>query len=748
MRKLVWFSLGVTFAAFVGMYIMSDRWYLIPIGIASICLTISVLLLRRFPVIRPLSVVLLGCIIAFGWIGLFDNLYLITPRTLDGQNVVTSITVTDYSKPTQYGSVSDGMCKLEGRPYKISVFSSDELQLKPGDRITAEIAIKSTLPGASGEYPYSYARGVFLSASIKDSYDVQTSTSIPVYGYPAYMRESVKEIIQTIFSQDTLGFAIALLLGNKDYIDFETDYALKISGISHIVAVSGLHVTILFTIVQTVLLKRRWLSAILGIPVLFFFAAIAGFSPSITRACLMHSLMIIAALFDKEYDSWSALGFAVLAMILFNPWSVSNVSFQLSVLCIAGIQTFSQPIKAWVLDRTPIKEYRGKYKKHISTFASSISVSLGASIAVTPLCAYHFGVVSLVSLLTNLLTLWVISFIFCGIIIACGLALLWLPAAKAVGLAISVPINYVLNSALWISKFPLAALYTDSIFIVFWLVLVYVLIGAICVFGKKYLRLGLLISTITLCICLLASWLVPVMDECRVTVLDVGQGQCILLQSRGKTYVVDCGGDDDETAAETAIKALRSQGIYSIDGLILTHFDRDHVGGVSHFLTQMQPQKIYAPECDLLEQEAEWSIIQTEIYQTVHQMTQIRFQDAVITLVPMKTSLSVNADSLCVLFQTENCDILITGDQDISGEYDLMKMIPLPELEVLVVGHHGSRYSTSDMLLRQTKPEQAIISVGVDNHYGHPADETIERLLAAGCKILRTDQDGTVVYRR
>ena len=211
---------------------------------------------------------------------------------------------------------------------------------------------------------------------------------------------------------------------------------------------------------------------------------------------------------------------------------------------------------------------------------------------------------------------------------------------------------------------------------------------------------------------------------------------------------MDCGGDDDETAAETAIKALRSQGIYSIDGLILTHFDRDHVGGVSHFLTQMQPQKIYAPECDLLEQEAEWSIIQTEIYQTVHQMTQIRFQDAVITLVPMKTSLSVNADSLCVLFQTENCDILITGDQDISGEYDLMKMIPLPELEVLVVGHHGSRYSTSDMLLRQTKPEQAIISVGVDNHYGHPADETIERLLAAGCKILRTDQDGTVVYRR
>jgi competence protein ComEC len=100
------------------------------------------------------------------------------------------------------------------------------------------------------------------------------------------------------------------------------------------------------------------------------------------------------------------------------------------------------------------------------------------------------------------------------------------------------------------------------------------------------------------------------------------------------------------------------------------------------------------------------------------------------------------------LFQTENCDILITGDRSAAGERELMRQVDLPELEVLIVSHHGSKHSTGNALLQKTRPEVAIISVGIDNLYGHPAKETLNRLQESGCIVYRTDQHGTVVYRR
>ena len=106
-----------------------------------------------------------------------------------------------------------------------------------------------------------------------------------------------------------------------------------------------------------------------------------------------------------------------------------------------------------------------------------------------------------------------------------------------------------------------------------------------------------------------------------------------------------------------------------------------------------------------------------------------------------------NESSLCVLFQPENCDILITGDRTTAGERALLAAYPLPDLEVLIAGHHGARTSTSLELLKQTSPEVAVISVGADNRYGHPTAEVLERLELFGCKILRTDLDGTIILR-
>ena len=748
MRRLLCFSIGVAVAATIGLYFLQGQWYFLASGIAAAMLAVGIWLGLRKPQLQFLPMILLGCVLGLIWMSMFETYYLSVPRAADEKHITLTITATDYSRETTYGIAVDGFAEINGKIYKISVFLPENAAIKPGDTLTGRYTLRATLPGCSGEYAYSYSRGVFLSAKINRMPVIEEAKKLHWYSYPAVMRQNITESILAIFPEDMAGFAIALLIGDTDRIDFETDYSFKISGISHIVAVSGFHVTVLFALVHTLLGKNRWLSALIGLPVLFFFAAVVGFSPSITRACLMHGLMIIAVLFDKEYDPLSALAFAVVVMLAINPWSVTNVSFQLSVFCMVGILLFSERIKQWILSRKVFSKVKGKRKKLVASFAASVAMSIGATILVTPLCAHYFGMASLAGVITNLLTLWMVSFTFYGIIFACIIGIFYQPLGCIIAKIVSIAIQYILAIAKMIAKIPLAAVYTESIYIVFWLIFVYILLAIYLLAKRKRLVLIICCSVIGLCFALIASWTQPYMDECRVTVLDVGQGQCILLQSDGKTYVVDCGGDSDKQTAMIAVNALKSQGINSIDGMIFTHFDKDHAAGAAYLLTQIEAKMIYYPDCadeeGMMQRIASAHEGESLI---IGYLTNISYGNTKITLIPSKTDLSDNEAGLSILFQTENCDILITGDRSASGERELMHQIQLPELEVLIVGHHGSKYSTCNMLLEQTSPEIAIVSVGADNPYGHPASETLERLLDAECVIYRTDLHGTVTYR-
>ncbi len=748
MRKLLWFTIGIAAAAAVGMYGMQGQWYFLASGIAALLFGAFLLLMQRFEKLRIVTALLLGCTFGFLWMSLVDGLYLSIPRAADEKRVILTVTATDYSRQTEYGTVVEGVGKLNDRYYLLSLSLPEDAEVAPGDRLTGRFLLRATLPGCTGELQHYYSRGIFVTGKMSRMPQIDKAQKLPWYGYPALARQSIKTLICDIFPQDTAAFATALLIGDTEGIDYETDTAFKISGIRHIVAISGFHVTVLFAIVQLILFKNRWLSAIIGFPVLFLFAAIVGFSPSITRACLMHSLMILASLLEKDYDPLTALAFAVLTMLVLNFWTIANVSFQLSVCCMLGISLFSERIKLWILERRCFASLKRKRKKAAAGFAASIGMSLGATVFVTPLCAYYFGMVSLVSVLANLLTLWVITMIFYGIMLACLLGLLWGPIGIGAAWLTSWLIRYVLEAAGILAKFPLAAVYTDSVYVVFWLVFVYILLAVVLLSRKKQILLTACCAVISLCMALMASWTQPMLDECRVTVLDVGQGQSILLQGAGKTYLVDCGGDVDTKAADAAANQLLSQGIHRLDGVILTHFDRDHAAGVAYLLSRIPADVLILPNCE----DVDGILPQINgVHRgqciTIYELSQMQFSDTAITFIPSLSEESDNEGGLCVLFQTENCDILITGDRSAAGERALLRQIDLPQLEVLIVGHHGSGNSTSQMLLQQTCPEIAIISVGADNIYGHPAQQTLQRLEEAGCVIYRTDLHGTVIYR-
>ena len=749
MRKLMWLAIGFFMAAAIGMYFLQGGWYFAAAGAAALLLAVCLFMLKRIPGFRVAVACLLGCLIGFVWLSVYDSVYLSVPRAADEDRFVLTLTATDYSYESDYGCVVEGIGRLNNQLYRMRIYLPQNAEITPGDMLTARYLLRSTLPGGSADSSYHSSDGTFFTAKAFRMPDIVKAEKLPWYGYPAFVRQAIKSTLNQVFPSDTAGFAIALLIGDTDGINYETDISFKISGISHIIAVSGFHVTVLFSAVYALLGRRRLLAAMLGIPVLFFFAAVAGFSPSIMRACLMYSLMILALLFNKEYDPPTALGFAVLVMLVANPWTVTNVGFQLSVGCMVGILLFAEPIKNWIMANKVFAHVKGKRRKLIAGAAVSVGMSIGATIAVTPLCAYYFGMVSLVSVMTNLLTTWIITFIFYGIMLSFLAALIWMPLGSVIGQIIAWPIRYVLLAARCMASFPLAAVYMDSIYMVIWVLFVYILLTVFLISKRKPIFFLVCCAVITLCASLFMSWVQPRLDECRVMVLDVGQGQCILLQSEGKTFMVDCGGDSDTEAANIAARALLSQGIYSLDGLILTHYDRDHAAGAAYLLNRVPAEILYLPNCadtdgtvSAIEESHDGQLL------TVSEDMYITFGGVKITLIPSRRSLSDNENGLCVLFQTENCDILITGDRSASGEQELMRYLDLPELEVLVVGHHGSKYSTGEDLLAKTSPEIAIISVGADNMYGHPTDETIQRLLEAGCEIYRTDLHGTIVYRR
>ena len=749
MRKLMWLTIGFCIAAAVGCYLLPTEQLLLAAGGCALLLVAALCALLRTRKARLCVMILLGMVLSFVWQSGMDVFRLLNVQAVDDQTLTVTIAVTDYSKETEYGAVSYGRVQLAGKSYRIRFYHKAELSFAPGDQVSGQVLLRSTLKQGSHASSYHRSKGVYIIGRIQSDIEVVKAQRLPWYGYPVYVREQVLQRIDEIFPEGSADFAKALLLGETEDLDHATDVAFKRSGIRHVIAVSGLHVSILFALIYAITLRRKWLSLLIGLPVLFFFAAVTGFSPSITRACTMYAIMVIGSVIQREYDAPTALAFAVLVMLLQNPWTVTDVSFQLSVASIGGILLFGKRIQNWLLDKRRLGRIEGREKRIASAVAVSLAISVSANVFTIPLCAVYFGMVSLLGVVTNLLALWVITYIFYGILLACAVSCLWMPLGTFVALVVSWAIRYVKWIAFLISDIPFSAVYIQSVYILLWIVLVYLLLTVYWMVKHKPSVVLVCCMTVGLFLSMFLSWIEPTRDECRVTVLDVGQGQCILLQAEGRNFLVDCGGDSAQIAADEAMGLLFSQGISQLDGLILTHYDEDHAAGALLLLEQLGTDLLILPDC--VDDEGVRNALQLMADTTticVSEIICITFEEAKITLIPSKKGQSDNESGLCVLFQTENCDILITGDRSDKGELELLESMQLPQLELLIVGHHGSKYATCRELLIKTKPQTAIISVGADNSYGHPAPEVLKRLEDIDCIVYRTDLDGTVIFRR
>ena len=390
-----------------------------------------------------------------------------------------------------------------------------------------------------------------------------------------------------------------------------------------------------------------------------------------------------------------------------------------------------------------------RHRRWAAPLLNVTAVSLGAMVFTLPLSAWYFGRFSLLAPLSNLLTGWAVSLTFAGGMLSVLAGAIWLPLGRVLAAAVGLPLKVFLGYAAAASRIPLAALTTDGGYYALWAVFVYVILCLylfVPVKGKRPV-LPVCACVVTLCLSVLLTAQGVQRTGLTVTVLDVGQGQSVALLSKGATALVDCGGSADP--GDTAATYLQSLGWSRLDLLVLTHFHEDHAGGVPELLARVEVGTIALPDVDpdsALRQEIETLAQEKGIELCyIRQTSQVTLGGAELTLIPpLEGSKETNEQCLVLLCARNGWEALFTGDLPTPEEQRLAARGLLPDGELLVAGHHGSQYATSQALLEAFTPETAVISVEKNNSYGHPAPAVLDRLAAAGVSVYRTDQMGTV----
>lgn len=621
--------------------------------------------------------------------------------------------------------------------------------LKPGDELSCSAKLKRTDERYGKRYDTNLARGVYLTGNAASALRVVPGGAGLRY-LPLRVNRLLSDTVGKLFPQDVAAFEKSLMLGDKSdlYQDRELYLALNRAGFLHVVAVSGMHIAFLVGLIQLMFGKTRR-SSLLCLALLWFFVLITGSSPSAVRAGVMQSFLLIAPMVRRENDPATSLSAALCILLLANPFAAGSVSLQLSFSAMAGILLLAEPLRDTISDLLP-ERGAALLRTPISIATSSLAV-LAFSV---PLMAWHFGTVSILSPLSNMLGLWVVSFCFCGGYLSCLLGFLAPAVGSGAAWIVSWFARYLFLLSRLVSQVPISTLYLRSVLPYLWIAFVYLLavLSRFLPFrkGMRFL-LTLSLSVFTLALLLFFTRQYYRSEEGVVSVIDVGQGQSVAVMAGDSTVLIDCGSIYSlDNAGEEAGAYLLSRGRTRVDALILTHLHSDHCNGVP-MLMEMLPVKTLILPADL---EDEDGMLPEILAGAEKHDTQIRFleSDAVLQTGSVRASLfmplsegAVNERCLTGVFSLGDYDVLITGDSSASTERAMLKRHPLRDLELLIVGHHGSRYASSEELLRSIGANTAVISVGY-NPYGHPTAETLDRLQAAGYRVFRTDRDGTVEF--
>lgn len=760
MRKLAILACAFSAAVFGANFLLPEGAWAPAGGALALVFPLLLFLWSRRRERRRLALVLAcgGLSAGLLWTAAYTAVFFQPARDMDDRTVRMAATVSDWPRQTEYGwsvpvRADAGPCGLSAVLYT----DSQGADLRPGDRISTVAHCTLGDRTLSGEeITYYTAKGIFLQAQAYGRLTVERPGHIPAAYWAAVYARRLKEGIDRVFPGDVSPLLKALVTGNRDSLTDQFTTSLERTGLSHTVAVSGMHLAFLSSLAAGLLGRGKRSTALVTAVWVVLFCGVAGNTPSVTRAAVMILMLQAAPLLRRERDGPTALAFALMLLLLWNPFSAAHLGLQLSFGAVAGILVVSDRVQDWLtgllrLDKRVKGRVRGWLLALPRFFVSVLSATAGAMVLTVPLTALHFKSFSLVAPLSNLMTLWAVAILFLSGLIL-GTLGIFLPGPAAV---LAVPFTALARYLEWVvdalGRMTLAALPLDSPYYRAWLVFIYLLMGAAAVVrGKKRLIFPLGFGTVALCISLMLTSADFQSGVMAVSALDVGQGQSVLVRMGRDLILVDCGGDGPDNAGDVAADYIQSAGRSDLELLVVSHFHADHANGVPQLLRRLQVKNLALPdveEDDPLRREilALAEEQETQVW-LIRSDTSVQWGNGQsITLYPpLGRGTQTNELGLTVLATAESFDALITGDMGGEVEPLLLDHGDLPDIELLVVGHHGSRYATTQELLAAVKPELAVISVGRNNRYGHPAQETLERLDAAGAEIYRTDLHGTI----
>lgn len=718
------------------------RLYFGSIAFLSIPIAIIILLITKN---KKIIVILICLIISIGYVSILENKY----SKISDMPIKEMVTIISDIQEKEYKKVCTAKIVRNNKKILINIKMSQDIpSIKYGDSLYIEGEFKQ--PEEARNYKgYNYkqylkTKKIIGTVELEKAKILKSSNGSFIHNIQKY----IKDTINGTLTDEEGNLLLAILLGDKDKLSEDIQESFKTSNLSHMLAVSGAHVSYIilgltYVLQNSIIGKKN--GKIVCIIFLLVFMAITNFTPSVTRACIMAVLTLFSGIIYRKSDVYTNISVAALITLIFNPYNLLDLGFQLSYGGTIGIIIFIKRIQE--------KKSNSKVINYIKQMAL---VSIYANIIIIPIMMYHFNTVSFTFIISNIMASPIL-----GIIVITGfLFIITSITVKPLTSLIAIFIKPILSILIKISQICSKLPFSNILVVTPYMfnVIYYYAIILYCIKSKKNNKCKIIICL--LIVLILINFIIYIFPQkLRIFFIDVGQGDSTLIITPDKkTVLIDGGGSDSfDVGEKVLLPYLLDRRILKVDYVLISHFDTDHCGGILTIMEKVKVKNI------IISEQAEHS----ENYERfkklmIHKKIRLievkkgdkikigRYSEFKI-LFPTSRLLSenpLNNNSIVAQFNYNNFKMLFTGDIEKLAEQQILKAEKAEiRADILKVAHHGSKTSSIPEFIKAVKPKIALIGVGKNNTFGHPNQQTIKNLENIKCRIYRTDLQGEIIIK-
>ena len=655
--------------------------------------------------------------------------------------------------------------KIKPKSFIITIAKKHKTHIKYGDKISFEG--EYVKPNSQRNYKgfdyskYLKTKGIYGNIKINSKINIIKSNNLNIiFLYSNSIRNKIIKNINILFPEKTKGLFLGILIGYDNYISDDIKEDFSDSNLSHLLAVSGTHVSyvilgllILFKFLKIPKIDSKILASVL----LVFYLYIIGFTPSVTRAVIMCIISIMQSIVNRKQDIVTTISLSSLLIIISNPYKIFDIGFLLSYAGTIGIMAFINNFDNIKKDNVKIKL--------LKVVKNMLYVTISAQILIFPVIIYYFNTISLTFFISNIIAGLIIGPIIIGGLIIIVISFLNIKITAIMVKLYNVLLLILLKTTEIISKMSLSKIYikTPSIIkILIYYFIIFIIISYIIIRKSKRYYLNkvldkLILNTRTIIknsltkisiiflLCLIIFFFLNKMPQkLKIYFIDVGQGDCTLITTpMNKKILIDSGGSETyDVGKKILFPYLLDRGINKIDYVIISHFDTDHCKSFEYIMKNMSVENV------VISKQPEDS----ENYREFLRILKTRKINVIIvnkgdklyiekdlyfyTIWPDKDNFisenMLNNNSIVCKLIYKEFACIFTGDIEKIAEERILKQYEnntsILKSTILKVAHHGSKSSSIQEMLDKIKPEIALIGVGENNKFGHPNDEVLDRL--------------------